>query len=158
MSKARKISLTSDLLHELFRYEPESGKLFWGISSNNTINIGQEAGSLTAKGYRGVKINERSYQAHRLIWIMAHGEIREDLQIDHINGVRDDNRIENLRLVTNQQNQFNTRAKGYSWNTVVKKWLVRIGIDGGRKHIGYYDTEEEARTAYLEAKKKYHKI
>lgn len=83
----------------------------------------------------------------------------EDMQIDHINGNRLDNRKQNLRIVTNQENQWNqTKAKGYHWKKSRKKWEVQISLNNKDIYIGLYNTEEDARNAYLEAKKKYHII
>ena len=80
-------------------------------------------------------------------------------QVDHINGVRHDNRLENLRLVTCQQNNFNrTKAKGYCWHKQHHKWQTQIRIDGKDQHIGLFDTEEAAHNAYLKAKERLHII
>ena len=77
--------------------------------------------------------------------------------IDHIDGDKLNNRIENLRIVTQQQNQFNQkRAKGYCWHKQNKKWMAQIHIDEKKKHLGCFKTEEEAREAYLKAKEIYH--
>jgi hypothetical protein len=66
--------------------------------------------------------------------------------------------LENLRLVNNQQNQFNTTALGYCWNKQMNKWKAQIRLDGKLKHLGYFVNEEDARNAYLNAKLIYHKI
>ena len=83
----------------------------------------------------------------------------DDMQVDHINGNKLDNRRCNLRIVTQQQNQFNrTRAKGYCWHKRINKWQAKICINYKYIHLGYFDTEEQARLAYLQAKEKYHVI
>jgi hypothetical protein len=79
-----------------------------------------------------------------------------ELQIDHISRNKLDNSIENLRLVTHQENQFNRDAKGCSFNK--GKWVAYIKINGKQIHLGRYNTQEEAHNKYLEAKKKYHII
>ena len=76
-----------------------------------------------------------------------------------INGIKDDNRICNLRSVTNQQNCFNrTNAKGYTWNKRHSKWMSKIKVNSKTINLGYYNTEQEARNAYLAAKEIYHKF
>lgn len=101
----------------------------------------------------------KQYRMHRYIWQNTYGDIPNKMQIDHINGNRLDNRKENLRLVTNQENQWNqTKAKGYHFHPVAKKWLAQIGVNRQIIDLGLFDKEEDARKAYLEAKKIYHTI
>ena len=119
-------------------------------------------------GYLRIKINVNNKQkyisVHRLVYKFHNPDwdifdSSRDNCIDHINGIRDDNRIENLRLVTNHQNQHNrTKAKGYSIITRTGKYGAKIGLNNKTIHIGTYKTEDEAHQAYLEAKKKYHVI
>jgi hypothetical protein len=95
--------------------------------------------------------------AHQFAWYWVYKECVECL--DHINGIRDDNRICNLRSVTRQENQFNMKnAKGYCWHKVAQKWKAQIQLNKKPIHLGLYNTEQEARDAYLQAKEKYHKI
>ena len=94
------------------------------------------------------------YYAHNQDWDIWDSSM--DNMIDHYNQIKTDNRIENLHIVNNQQNQFNTRAKGYSWCETRQKWIARIKLDGKSEHLGRFDTEEEARQAYLDAKAIYH--
>ena len=79
-------------------------------------------------------------------------------QIDHIDRIKLNNHISNLRIVSNQKNSFNKNAKGYYFHKRDKKYIAKIGLNGKQKKLGYYDTEEEAHNAYLEAKKIYHII
>ena len=78
--------------------------------------------------------------------------------IDHKNHDKTDNTDENLRVVTNQQNQFNTNAKGYYWNKQLSKWQACIGLNGKNIHLGIFEKEEDAAAAYLEAKERLHII
>jgi hypothetical protein len=95
--------------------------------------------------------------SHQFGWYYIHGYCAKE--IDHINGVRDDNRLCNLRSVTHQQNNWNmTKAKGYYYHKTSKKYLAQISSDYKIIHLGLYNTPEEARAAYLQAKEKYHKI
>ena len=107
---------------------------------------------------------ERSFLKHRLVKL-AHDptfdifDVSPSNFIDHENHTRDDNSNENLRVVTNQQNCFNrSGVKGYYWNKRDKKWAARIMLDGISKSLGYFETEEDARNAYLAAKAIYHII
>ena len=144
------------------------------INENDSYDIKMFSTSITPKwyqlaiqtrttGYKSININNKQIYIHRLIY-HAHNQdfdifdISRNNLIDHINCDRGDNNISNLRVVTNQQNQFNTRAKGYTWHKTNKKWKAQIQINTKRIHLGHFDTEEEARNAYLEAKKKYHII
>jgi len=92
---------------------------------------------------------------HRFVYYYFNRIIPE--QIDHINGIKDDNRIENLRSVTNQENQFNKKStKGY--HLANKKWRAMICLNHKQIHLGYFDCQDDARDAYIEAKKIYHII
>ena len=122
------------------------------------------------KPYKGylrnmIKINKKNkslpyhrlvYKIHNPDWDMF--DSSTDNSIDHINGNSLDNRIENLRVVTHQGNQHNqVRAKGYSL-TRSGRYGAHIKLNNKKIHLGTYDTEDEARQAYLEGKKKYHVI
>lgn len=82
-----------------------NGKLFWGISPSQGVVEGDEAGSINSKGYKCLKLKGNNYKAHRIIYEMHHGKIPEDMVIDHINGDKSDNRIENLQCVTDRYNR-----------------------------------------------------
>ncbi|EPS4832772.1 HNH endonuclease signature motif containing protein [Enterobacter hormaechei] len=96
--------------------------------------------------------------AHRVAWILYHGKpIPDGLYIDHVSGNKQDNRISNLRLVTNQENHHNRRtAKGYTWNAQRQKWLAQITVDGKKINLGRYTNELDARAAYLRGKAIHH--
>lgn len=148
---------SQERLNELFEYR--DGKLYNKTNRANNARMGMESGGKTADGYIAVRIAGKLHRTHRLIWIMHNGDIPEKKFIDHRNGIRDDNRIENLRVVNHQQNHFNrTKAKGYSWQKSIQKWRAYLTVDGERKHLGYFVKEEDARKAYLVAKEKYHII
>lgn len=109
-------------------------------------------------GYTHLQINGKHVFHHRII---AKAFLGLDLattkcQVDHINRIKHDNRLVNLRLVTHQQNAFNTGAKGISWNKTANKWQARICVNGKSKSLGYYVNEEDARSAYLAAKEDLH--
>jgi hypothetical protein len=121
---------------------------------------GKELKGKNGGGYINISICEKKIQiqAHHFIWYMYYGEdVPEGYFIDHINRVRTDNRIINLRVVTHQENAWNTDAKGFYWHKPTKKWKSQITVNNKKIHLGYFDTEEEAHQVYLDAKKKYHK-
>jgi len=114
-------------------------------------------------GYRRVKINKKPYLYHRVMYKLFNKdwEIEDNSknnQIDHIDRNRLNNNIENLRVVTHHQNQFNKNCKGYYWNKVANKWKVQIKVNGKNKHGGLFIHEEDAKNKYLEMKKEYHVI
>jgi hypothetical protein len=149
------MELTQNLIKELFFYE--DGKLF-SKTTRGGRRIGEEAGTLGADGYIKMMIKRKMYKAHRLIYIYHKGEIADKLQIDHIDRNRSNNNIENLRLVTNQENHFNRGAKGFCFNKTRNKFEPQIRHNGKLFFLGRFDTAEEARTAYLKAKSELHII
>lgn len=143
---------------ELLQYDPDTGILTWTTNDKVYKSVrGKVAGSLHPSGYRRIRIKQSKYPAHRIVWLMAEGTDPGDLEVDHINGIKDDNRRENLRLVTPSENQHNQRrAKGYYFYKQLNKWRAKIKLNGKEHHLGFHETEEEARAAYIEAKAKLH--
>ena len=109
-------------------------------------------------GYVYVRINGKSFGEHRLIHLLFTGEW--PYQVDHRNGLRSDNRPENLRAATHAENCRNRRplrdSKGCYWQPKRGKWIAQIGVDGKRKTIGYFATETEASAAYAKAANELH--
>lgn len=96
-------------------------------------------------------------KAHQFIWYWVNNQVVEC--IDHINGIKHDNRICNLRSVSGQQNKFNNKkVRGYGWHKSTGKWRAMIGINGKSIHLGCFDNEKDAYNAYQEAKVLYHII
>ena len=148
---------SKERLDELFEYR--DGKLYNKTNRSSLARMGMESGFKRPDGYKDIRIDGKLHRTHRLIYIMHNGDIPENMFIDHKNGIRDDNRIDNLRVVNKQENGFNmTNAKGYSWHKQNQKYGASIRTDGVQKHLGYFDLKEDARQAYLVAKEKYHII
>lgn len=118
-------------------------------------------------GYKVAMRDGKLYLVHRIIWEMFNGKIPEGMEIDHINGVRDDNRIENLRCVTKQENALNKRmtkrnnsgVTGVCWDSRLNKWLVQISRKGYEKHSSHHDSFDEAvsKRKLLEIEYGFHK-
>lgn len=119
-------------------------------------------GSVNSGGYLQLvtfnNAKNKSYLVHRLVWNAFVGEIPVGFELDHIDRDRTNNALSNLRLVTRQQNKFNSNAKGCSYSKCTKKWVAYISINKKHTHLGLFNTEAEAHTAYLAAKEIYHVI
>ncbi len=149
--------VSKERLPGLFEYR--DGKLYNKTNRAPNARKGMESGSTKRDGYREVRVDDKNHGVHRLIWIMHNGDIPEKKFIDHKNGIKDDNRIENLRVVTKQENAFNMRnIKGYSWIKRDQKYIAQIWTSGIKIHLGYFDNKEDAAQAYQVAKEKYHII
>ena len=156
--KPNKITLEQSLLRKMLDYQ--DGQLVWKNKPYNLVHLnGKVAGGMHKSGYRQIKFGNKLYPAHRIMWIYHNGSIDENMQIDHINGIKTDNRIENLRLVTAQQNCFNRSkfiAKGYCWSKAAQKWQATITVNGKNKYLGLFANEEDARKKYLNNVKNLH--
>lgn len=150
-------------LREWLRYDAETGDFFWLKCSGRKMQPGKRAGWTTANRYVAITLLGQQMQAHRLAWLFANGEDPGELEIDHINSNRSDNRISNLRLATSLDNSRNTRKlegttskyKGVSWYKRKRKWVAQIRINGASKHLGYFRDEEQAHYAYCAAAARY---
>ena len=98
------------------------------------------------------------YKEHRLVYLLNNPDMDQSFSIDHINNIKTDNRIENLRLVTPTENAYNRVHKGFDWNKSSQKFRSYIRAEGKYIYFGHFDTILDARAAYLRAKKKYHII
>lgn len=170
----KRILPTPEQLRQLLRYEPDTGKLYWKVrpaemfsekdprgqrwSANkwNTRFAGKEAFTSTDKtGYKCGGIHCKIYKAHRVAWAIYHGKWPEEF-IDHINMVRDDNRIINLREATRSENGFNREKqsnnssglKGVHWSKKYGKWVAKAKVMGKTHYFGFHDTKEQAIEAY----------
>lgn len=147
-------------LRELLDYDPETGVLRWRLRAGtdrftktwNARYAGTVAGYIANHGYITITIDGVDYYAHRVIWKLVTGD--EPPEIDHENGIRSDNRAENLLASTNAENMKNTKMHrnntsgvcGVHWSNFAGKWVANIGVNGGSRHLGYFtDIEEAAR-------------
>jgi len=145
---------------ELWRWYCHNGGLdlknpYWRLIKQSNSN-----------GYKTVNIGGKNYRVHRVIYYLHNPEwdiddSRRDNSIDHIDGNRHNNSIENLRVVNQSQNGWNTyhtKCKGYCWDKTNKKFVARITVNYKEIRLGYFDLAEDAHNAYLEAKNIYHII
>ena len=151
--------LSQAKLKELLHYDPETGEFTRLVRVSNQ-KAGVTAGYLNNRGYIQIKVDGKLYSAHRLAWLYVHGKF-PDNDIDHINRVKDDNRIVNLRDVTCSQNQWNTVArrnglKGVTYHKRDRRWQAVITTNKKKKYLDYFDTELDAHEAYCRAADKYH--
>jgi len=148
--------LTAQRLKDLLRYCPDTGEFTAAKARRGLRKVGS-AGWVNAQGYRCVSLDGSTYLAHRLAWLFVNGEWPLD-QIDHINGVRSDNRISNLRASSQHQNMQNTSARSDS-STGLKgvfpvrsgKWAAQIQANKKVHHLGTFASKEEAFAAYQSA-------
>ena len=152
-------TLPIHMLEQIFSYDPESGLVFWKIPRPRAkIKPGDLAGNLDpCTGYMRVMFNQRQFKLHRIAWALSY-KYWPDIDIDHINSCRNDNRLINLRLATRSENIQNTKKrKGLCTLKGVtpsrNKFAAQINIDGVQKKLGVFISEQEAHNAYCEAAK-----
>ena len=155
-------SLTQDLLQELFKYDPETGILSNRVDRGTTGKKGTPITCRDQYGYIKLGVNGKDYLAHRIIWLYVHGEFPPH-QIDHINRDKGDNRISNLRAVTNQTNHRNkaiqsnntSGSNGVYWCKRSKRWVGNIKLNGASKHLGSFKEKNDAIAAREKANIEY---
>lgn len=144
---------TLDTLKQILEYDPISGLLIWKVRRNSKTLIGNIAGSLLPTGYIRIYIDKVQHMAHQLAWLFTYGEWPNPM-LDHIDGNRSNNRIENLRISNARINQLNRieHRNGNLPGTFQTKrltWVSRININGKKVTLGSFKTEEEANQVYL---------
>lgn len=147
--------ITQKRLKQFLNYTPETGIFVWVDTFNAYAVKDDIAGRLTPYGYLTIYIEGKPYYAHRLAWLYVYGEWPPD-QIDHIDRVKNNNQIANLRIATRQQNarnadkrkSFTSPYKGVHWNKEKRKWKAQIRDGKAQKHLGYFKYELQAACAY----------
>lgn len=155
--------LTQSRLRELFDYNSETGVFTRKQNKTRTDLVGKPAGWVMTKGHLSIEIDYRSYLAHRLAWLYMFGKWPTN-QIDHINRMKADNRIANLRDVGQSENQHNSSRRKDNWSGLIGinwvpkscSWRARIGVNGKDIHLGTFPNKEAASAAYQAAKLIYH--
>jgi hypothetical protein len=156
-------TLTQERLKELLHYDPETGVFRWRFSNGKWVKPWDVAGWIHKTGYAIIRVGGKQHKAHRLAWLYVYGVFPEK-PLDHINRNKIDNRIGNLREATRSENAQNmdkhkdntSGFMGVSFNKRSQKWVSQIQIQGIKKHLGYFQTPEEAHVAYVNAKATYH--
>lgn len=155
------MSLTQADLKDRLSYDQNTGLFLWKYSPGGKAKAGCIAGS-KKNGYVLITVKQRKYSAHRLAWLYMYGEFPND-EIDHIDGVRDNNSIRNLRDVTRSVNNQNikTNKKGNKLellgvNSHGRYFKAQIQANGKKMHIGCFKTAIDAHNAYLKVKRELH--
>lgn len=149
-------------LHEVFRLDQATGRVFWRIKKANHIQAGDEAGAADGRGYRDVRVDGNRFYMHRVVFAMANGRWPVG-DVDHANRDKTDNRPANLREATRGQNMHNTGPlrcnksgmKGVYWDKTTGKWRARIKVNNRPICLGRYDDLETAGYAYMSAALKF---
>lgn len=141
-------------LRARLRYDPDTGVFTWAFKHCG-VRLGAAAGSLNPKGYVQIKFDGKNHWAHRLAWVFVYG-VMPTAVLDHINGDKADNRIQNLREATPAQNAANHKMlttntsgfRGVTWNATDRKWMATAQHMRKRYRLGRFRTLEEAVQAY----------
>lgn len=159
--RQRPLPSHSDLLAEMHRqwaYDSANGGFTWATSCQYKPRSGSRVGGSDGRGYLMTRLLGHRFKVHRLVWLWHHGELPQG-SIDHINRIRSDNRIENIRLATDLQNQGNMESMtrsfaGVSRDPKGRGFVARIQRHGKKTYLGYFATKDAARAAYVEASRR----
>jgi hypothetical protein len=144
--------ITQDYLKQRYEYDPDTGLLTNRYTLSPKAVKGDIAGCTENNGYRTLRVLGKQYPMHRLIWLYVHGKL-PDNTIDHINRIRDDNRLANLRDVNMCVNSHNKLPGKVGCKQAKSgRWIAVIKIDKKQVYLGTYDTPEEAHEIYLKRK------
>ena len=157
--------MNQNLLKSLVHYDPETGVMTWLPRKEkfwNAQHAGKALSYVNDSGYMEVCITinkiQRYYFLHRLAWLYIYGEFPNG-PLDHINRIKSDNRITNLRVADATKNGHNVKSystnksgvKGVSWSKAAKKWRAVLVFNKKYMHLGVFDTIDDAEAAYIAA-------
>ena len=145
------------------RYEPETGEFFWKPSKRGFREGFEKAGTVTRKGYARIRIDGNKHYAHRLAWLLHYGEW-PSAHVDHINTVKTDNRIANLRLADPSQSNFNvgltskntSGVKGVRYSKSQNCWISFVTARGKNVLFGRHQTKDDAIRAVEKTRLQFH--
>jgi hypothetical protein len=150
-------TLPVTMLRQLFAYDNNTGLVSWKIPRKNGVVAGVVAGSVdSTSGYARLCFGRKSYKVHRVVWALAYGEWPV-IDIDHINGDKTDNRLENLRLATRAENLRSMKKRKNSLCSLKgvtrymknkDRFCAQIRIDGKQRSLGIFDSQQAAHDAY----------
>ena len=140
-------------LQEHLDYNPRTGEFRWKKPTARCTKPWSLAGFVSHHGYWQISFYGSSWMAHRLAWLMYHGEDLGQQEIDHIDGNKLNNAIDNLRVASPTENQHNIKRKGFYWHKKDKKWRARGYHEGSQIDLGSFDCPLLARLAYEDFKK-----
>lgn len=167
MPSLKELALTQERLKHLLHYNPDNGVFIWRnkpASRSNRIKAGDIAGCIkTDSGYVVINIDGKSYRAHRLAWFYVYG-VWPKQKIDHINNIKSDNRILNLREASNSENGWNIGApatntsgvKGVCWDKQTRKWRAQCWVSGKHYVLGRFASIDEAAMVVARFREKHH--
>lgn len=169
-----RLKIDRELLVSQMKFDPETGIGSWLARDNinlwdrsfNANLASKNIGTIGKSGYLNANFNGKRHSVHRLAWVYYYGEPPVGV-IDHINGIKTDNRIVNLRDVSQSHNCQNRKVAatnnlssgllGVTWSKKSCKWQAQIGINGKLKYLGLFVDKYLAHEAYLSEKRKHHK-
>jgi len=150
-----------ELLKEHLNYDPLTGLLRWKKPQRGRT-LGKVAGTRHQGGYVQLNFKGHKYFAHRICWAIYYNEqLAPDVEIDHLYGIRNDNRISELRKATRQEQKYNQKTqsnstsghRGVTWNKERQRWIAHISTNKKTIRLGRFKTKEEAIEARLNAEK-----
>lgn len=145
-----------EFILERYIYNYKTGTVHWK-SQHSPDGCGTPISQWNnGEDYMHTRVCGKNISVHKVVWVLTTGKPpAKGMEIDHIDGNRKNNAHTNLREVDRSTNMHNQKCRGYHWFKPYSKWRAAIRINGRMQHLGYFDTEDAARAAYVAAKKQY---